>query len=268
MSAAFERDPLEGVDGLACDLDGVVYRGMSPIEGAVESLGRLRAKGMRVVFCTNNSALTPEAYAEKLTRIGVLVDVTDIVTSAVVVGEVLKKRDLGGKTALVVGGEGVRRAVGDAGLNLASGPDEVADVVVVGRDKSFDFNMLDRTARFVRNGAPLIATNDDATYPAEDGEEPGAGALVAAIEVAAGRRAEVVGKPHRPMMEVIARRFAPAARLAMVGDRPETDLDGARAMGWMTILVLSGVTDEKQARRLDPPADLVVDDLAALTGPV
>jgi ribonucleotide monophosphatase NagD (HAD superfamily) len=104
---------------------------------------------------------------------------------------------------------------------------------------------------------------------------PGAGAILASIEIASGRRAEVMGKPHRPMMEVAARHLLDlsgagsggqkrAGRIAMVGDRPETDLDGARSMGWTTVLVLSGVTDAATAARLDPAPDLVLEGLAAL----
>ena len=158
----------------------------------------------------------------------------------------------------------MREAVERAGLILAGRNETDVDVLVMGRDKSFDFALLDRAARVVRNGALFIATNDDAAYPSEGAVEPGAGALVAAVQVASGRSPEVYGKPHRPMMEAAAARFPADARLAMVGDQPGTDLAGGRLMGWSTILVLSGVTDAAAAAEIDPPPDLVIDDLSGL----
>ena len=256
---------LDRIDGLACDLDGVVYRGDVPIDRAIRALRALQQMGKRVVFCTNNSTHTQDAYVEKLAGMGLKVDRDDVITSASVLGEVLEQRGFGAKQALVVGGDGVRRALQEAGVLLVDDDGEV-DAVVVGRDVNFDFTTLHRASTAVRAGAELLATNDDATYPAADGLEPGAGPIVAAIEVASGRQAEVVGKPHRPMMEVVAHRFPASSRLAMVGDRPETDLDGARAMGWTTILVLSGVTDEATAKALDPRPDLVLEDLGDLLG--
>ena len=255
---------LDDIDGLVCDLDGVVYRGERPIPGAIACIQELGRRGLRVVYCTNNSSLTPQAYVEKLRRMGLSSEPDDVITSSVVAGEVLAKRGLAGQRAYVVGGEGVHAAVRDAGLDVLRRDERGADVLVVGRDKTFDFDMLDRSSREVRRGAVFVATNDDATYPAEDDVEPGAGALLAAIEVAGQRRAEVVGKPYRPMMDSVARRFPKGARLAMVGDRPDTDLEGARAMGWVTILVLSGVTDATAATMLDPPPDVVLTDLGEL----
>lgn len=256
---------LARVDGLVTDLDGVLYRGGRPIPRAIHAVNVLRGRGMRIVFCTNNSATTRADYVAKLARMGLDVDPEDLVNSSEVAARALAARGLGGCRALVIGGPGVRDAVRRAGLVLARPDEEDADVLVMGRDKSFDFALLDRAARAVRNGALFIATNDDAAYPSEDGRvEPGAGALVAAVEVASGRAPEVFGKPHRPMMEAAAARFPEGARLAIAGDQPGTDLAGGRAMGWATILVLSGVTSGDEAELLDPPPDLVLDDLGDL----
>lgn len=258
---------LEEVDGLVCDLDGVVYRGDRPIERAVEAVHDLRARGMHVVFCTNNSATPRARYVEKLAGLGLLVEPEDLINSAEVVAAALSKRGFPGKGALVIGGEGMRDAVARAGLRLLARDEDGADVVVVGRDKSFDFAMLDHAAHQVRGGAVFLAANADPAYPAADRVEPGAGAIVAAIAVASGTQPEIFGKPYRPMLEAAAERFAPGARLAIVGDQPETDIAGGRAMGWRTVLVLSGVTDAATARALDPPPDLVIQDLGDLLAP-
>ena len=254
---------LDEIDGVVCDLDGVIYRGARPVEGSPEAVGELRRRGKKVVFCTNNSAPTVSEYLTKLEGMGVAATPEEMVTSAVVAAEVLRDRGLEGSGAFVIGGRGVTEALDAVGMKIVGGGDH-ADVVVVGRDKSFDFAALDHAAEAIRSGAPFIATNDDATYPAEKGLEPGAGAIVAAIEVASGRRAEVMGKPHRPMMAAVARRFPPNARLMMVGDRAETDLKGALAMGWKTALVLSGVTSKEVAESVSPAPDVVGDRLTDL----
>ena len=255
---------LERVDGFVCDLDGVLYRGDTPIPRAVAAVHELRSRGFHLVFCTNNSATPRGTYVAKLERMGVSVDPEDLINSSEVVARALSERGFAGKRALVIGGEGVRDAVRRSGLMLL-GPDESgADVVVVGRDKSFDFAMLQRAADEVRAGATFLAANADPAYPAEYRVEPGAGALVAAIAVASGTEPEIFGKPYPPMLRAAAARFPAGVRLAMVGDQPETDLAGARAMGWTTILVLSGVTDEATARALEPPPDFVIADLGDL----
>lgn len=252
-------------DGLVLDLDGVVYRGDDPVPGAAEAIARARSAGVQVVFCTNNSSATVAQYVERLARVGVDALPEEIVTSAVVTAEVLLDRGAAGAGAIVVGRDGIREALRSAGVRVIDDPTvEAADYVVVGWDRRFTWEAMRRAAAAARAGAGLIATNDDATYPAPAGLWPGAGAILASIEVASGRRAEVMGKPHRPMMEVAARHLPGARRIAMVGDRPETDLDGARSMGWTTVLVLSGVTDAGAAARLDPAPDHVLEGLAAL----
>jgi phosphoglycolate/pyridoxal phosphate phosphatase family enzyme len=252
------------MDGLVCDLDGVVYRGEEPIPGAPEALARLRRAGVRVVFCTNNSTRTPEQYAEKLTRLGVAARPDEILTSAVVTAEVLRQRGFTGRRALVVGGEGLRRALDGIGVAHADGSGAV-DVVVVGLDRSFDYELMRRAAAALHAGAAFIASNDDATFPAPGGEMwPGAGAILASLQVASGRRAEVMGKPHTPMMDAAERRLSGSRDIVIVGDRPETDLRGGAAKGWRTVLVLSGVTSRADARSVEPAPDAVIESLAEL----
>jgi HAD superfamily hydrolase (TIGR01450 family) len=253
-------------DGVVCDLDGVVYRGDTPIDGAAAAFARVRAAGIGVVFCTNNSSQTVEHYQAKLGRQGIEASPDEIVTSAVVCGEMLAARGLAGARALVIGGPGLLQSVSGAGLVVEDDPDPATiDVVAVGLDETFDYGALRRAALAIHAGAELFATNDDATYPAPRGEEwPGAGAILAAIEVASGRRAEVMGKPHQPMMEAAERRLRGARRIAMVGDRPETDLRGGVARGWTTILVLSGVTTAARAPEVEPRPDVVLESIAEL----
>lgn len=249
-------------DGLVCDLDGVVYRSDAPIDGAVDALAELRRGGTRIVFCTNNSRPTLEQYVDKLSRMGVDAEEKEVVTSSIVTAEVLSKRGFSGSRAVVVGGEGLHRALSSVGIGILTGHSDAVDIVAVGWDPNFHYSDMRRALRALLGGAEFVATNDDATFPASDGVWPGAGAILASIEAASGKSAEVMGKPHRPMMETAARRLEGCRRIAVVGDRPETDLAGGRAMGWTTILVLSGVT--ASAGAVDPKPDVVVESLAAL----
>ena len=256
---------LAGLDGLVCDLDGVLYRGAEPIEGSPEAINLLRDSGVHVVFCTNNANPTIGRYLEKLGGMGMKVERDQLVTSAVVVAEVLGERDSSGKRAIVVGGDGLREALASIDVVVDDDPEtRAADYVVVGMDPDFSYEVLRRASFAVQDGAQLIASNSDSSFPAPDGLWPGAGSLVAAIETASGGRAEVMGKPHQPMMRIAERHLGNASRIAIVGDRPNTDLDGGRTMGWTTILVLSGVTTPASAEALDPQPDLTLERLADL----
>jgi 4-nitrophenyl phosphatase len=250
-------------DGLVCDLDGVLYRGETPLPGAPEAVRHLRRRGVRLLFCSNNSRPTVAQYIAKLSRMGIEASDDEVLTSAVVIGEELVRRKLEESSAFVVGGEGLAQAVRGAGLSLVEGDEgRHAGLVAVGWDREFTYEKMRLAALAVRSGAVFLATNDDASFPAADGLWPGAGAVLAAIEVGSGRRAEVVGKPHEPMRRVVAQRLEGCRRIAVVGDRVETDIAMGRAVGWQTILVLSGVTSAAQARALDPPPDLILDSIA------
>jgi 4-nitrophenyl phosphatase len=252
-------------DALVCDLDGVVYRGDRAIEGAPEAIASFRDRGVRVLFCTNNSRSTVAQYIEKLADLGVPATAEDILTSAVVTAEVLSERGFAGTTAIVVGGAGIREALADVCISIKDEPEvTVADLVVVGWDPTFTYEAMRRAAGAVRRGAKLIATNDDATFPAADGMWPGAGAILASIERASGARAEVMGKPHDPMMEAAAARLEGCRAIALVGDRPDTDLAGGAARGWTTILVLSGVTPSEEVDGVMPRPDFVLESVADL----
>lgn len=259
----------ETPDAVVCDLDGVVYRGDVPIEGSAAAIERLRAAGLQLLFCTNNSRSTVAGYVEKLARIGIEAVPDEILTSAVVTAEELQQRGYPGKTAIVVGGEGIRAALGSVCISVKDDPAVTrSDLVVVGWDPDFTYDRLARAATAVREGAAFVATNTDATFPGADGLLPGAGSLVAAIATASGREAEAMGKPNAPMLDAIERRLQGSSRIAVVGDRPDTDLAGARVRGWTSVLVLSGVTRPDAVDRIDPAPDVVVPDLAAFADEV
>lgn len=257
-------EPLD-FDGLVCDLDGVLYRGVEPVPGAAEAIDRLRGSGMKVVFATNNATKTLAQYIERLRRFDVEITEDELVTSAVVTGEEIERRGWSGRSLFFLGSDGIEAALESAGVVMVEGLEaRTAEIAVVSATSSFDYQSLATAAFAIRNGAEFIASNADPTFPGPDGLWPGAGALLAAVEAASGRKAEVMGKPNRPMMEAVARRLDGCKKIAVVGDQPATDLAGGRLMGWTTILVLSGVTDSAAVEALDQAPDLVIPSLGDL----
>jgi glycerol-1-phosphatase len=253
---------VDGYDSFLLDLDGVMFLGDEPIPGAAESVARLRKLGKGITFVTNNSSRTQAEVAEHLTTVGVAASPDEVETSALSTAAILAERGVG--TAFVVGEEGIRQALGGAGIKVVDRDADRADAVVIGWDRGADYDKLMRAALLVQRGAEFIATNADASYPAPGGERwPGAGALLAAVETTVGRRAEVIGKPHAPIL-VRALARAGGGRPLVVGDRIDTDIAGAAGLGWDCLLVLSGISSAADAAAADPAPTYVGADVSAL----
>ncbi len=222
---------------IVCDLDGVVYRGDEPIAGAGAALSRLSVEN-QVLFCTNNAWKTPAEVSEKILRVtGFEVGPENVVTSAMAAATLIERGPV-----LPVGGNGIRLAISERGFDLTEDALS-AETVVAGLDLALSYDTLARATVAIRGGADFIATNLDATYPVAAGLYPGAGALIAALEVASGVRAVPAGKPHQPMRRMI-REIAGDRSVIVVGDRDDTDLAMAYAEGWDSVLVLTGVTED------------------------
>lgn len=228
-------------DALLLDLDGVLHRGDRPIPGAAEVLAEVRRRGLPLAFLTNNSSRTPQEVAARLAGMGFRVRAEEVVTSAQATADLLRRTGAEGRTAFVLGERGLRQALEEAGVRILEGEPERADLVVVGWDRSATYDRLRRAALLVQRGARLVASNADAAYPGPDGLWPGAGALLAAIVATTGARATVVGKPAPPMFEAAQERTG-ARRPLVVGDRLDSDVAGAAAMGWDSLLLLTGVS--------------------------
>ena len=229
----------ERYDALFIDLDGVVYRGDHAIAAAVLALPEIRRLGPSIQFLTNNSARTPLQVAEKLRGLGVQADPEEILTSALATAALLRREGSDGKSAFVIGELGVREALQQVGIRLVDGEPDRTDLVVIGWDRAVDYAKLRTASLLVERGARLVATNADASYPAPDGLWPGAGALLAAVTTTTGADPTVVGKPSAPLFQAAAE-AAGSAHPLVVGDRIDTDVGGAGAMGWDSLLVLSG----------------------------
>ncbi len=249
---------------VCCDLDGVLWRGDEPVPGAAEGVAALRAAGLRVGFVSNNSGNPIGAVVDKLASFGVPADGDDVLTSAQSAAHLLARSLPAGAPVLVCAGPGVVEALGEVGLEIVH--EAPASAVVVGFHLGFDFDELDRASRAVREGARLIATNLDATYPIPGGLMPGSGAITAAVETASGAKAEVAGKPEPPTVALVRERWGDAG--IVVGDRPSSDGALADALGWPFALVLSGVTGTPPPPGgeavPDPPPPFVAADLGTI----
>ncbi len=246
---------------VCCDLDGVVWRGDTPIEGAAGGIERLRDAGLRVVFLTNNSSGRIADNVARLAASGVDAAPVDVATSAQAAAAEVARLHPPGARVLACAGPGVVEALQAAGFEpVADGP---AAAVVVGWHRDFDFERLRRAADRVRSGATFIATNLDPTYPASNGLLPGAGSIVAAVQTAGGRAPRVAGKPEAPMAALVRARYPDPA--VMIGDRPSTDGAFATALGVPFALVLSGIAGSDGEERVpDPAPPFVAADLGAL----
>ena len=251
----------DAYDAFLFDLDGVLYRGSEVVAGAREAVALLRADGKRVAFVTNNSGRTPEAVAARLTGLGIPAAVEEVETSALVTAEQLAAR--GVSEAFVVGEEGILRALREVGIAIAHADADRTDVVVVGWDRQMNYEKLRRASLLVERGAVLVATNADASYPAVDGNWPGAGALLAAIETTTGARAEVFGKPEAPIMRAALVRAGGGTPL-VIGDRLETDIAAAAGLGWDSLLVLTGISKPEDVAASPITPTFVAEDLSAL----
>jgi len=251
----------EGYDCLLFDLDGVLYRGDRAIEAAPPTMAKLRRRGARVVFLTNNSSRTPQQVADKLRSHGIEADRGEVVTSALATAELLAER--GGGRAFVIGMDGVREALTGAGIEVLDGRPDTADLVVVGFDGEATYERLKTASLLVERGAHLVATNADASFPAADGLWPGAGALLAVVTTTTGAEPEIVGKPFAPLFESALRRGG-GGRPLVVGDRLDTDIEGAANLGWDAMLVLTGVSTRAEAEGRPVRPTVIAQDVSAL----
>ncbi len=234
-----------------CDLDGVVWLAHEPIPGAVDAIAQLRASGRRVLFVTNNSAALVAEHEASLAAIGIDAQ-GDVVSSSMAAASLLSP----GERVLVAGGAGIVEAVESADavsvVNDGTDLDGPVDAVVVGLHRDFDYDRMRVAGRAVLDGARLIGTNSDTTYPTPHGLEPGGGSIVAAIAAVGGVEAMFAGKPEQPMADLVVRLVdASPSSLLMIGDRPETDGLFAERIGCGFALVETGVTAAGQGTHRD-----------------
>ncbi|MGK5733358.1 HAD-IIA family hydrolase [Streptomyces sp. URMC 124] len=264
-----ERALSEAYDTALLDLDGVVYAGGEAIAYAVESLEAAREGGMHLAYVTNNAARTPQTVAEHLTRLGVPAEPSDVITSAQAVARLISEQLPAGSRVLVIGAEGLRVALRERGLvPVESADDDPAAVVQGYGGPDMPWSRLMEASYAVARGLPWFASNTDLTIPSGRGIAPGNGAAVEVVRIATGATPQVAGKPLPPMHRETVLRTG-AERPLVVGDRLDTDIEGAHVGGVDSLLVLTGVTTAAQlvAARPEHRPTYVAEDLRGLLAP-
>ncbi len=253
-------------DSLVIDLDGVVYIGEKPIPGVVETTKALRELNKGMMFLTNDSRSSSGDFAKKLQDMGIAASPKEILTSGMALAHYLKESyKLEGKTAFVVGSLALKEEIRRIGLRIIEGDKaRKADFVIVGGHPNFNYKEMKLASLAIQNGALFFGTNRDANFPTPQGLLPATGAILTSIEVASGKRAMTVGKPEPIMMEVAKSLLPSSERIALVGDRLDTDILGGKRTGLTTILVLSGITSRNDLAKSEVTPDYVIDNLAGL----
>ncbi|MEW5941625.1 MAG: HAD-IIA family hydrolase [Chloroflexota bacterium] len=257
---------LNNIQSLILDMDGVLWREDAPIGDLPKIFTRIRERGLKFVFATNNGTRTPEQYLEKFSELGVTVEPWQVITSALGVARMLKGEIPDGAPVFVIGGDGVKVALQEQGYKVIHTDEaEKAQAVVMGIDREITFAKMREATLLVRRGIPFYATNPDKTFPTPRGEIPGAGAWISVIVTATGIEPIYAGKPFPYLMEMALERLGTKKENALVvGDRLETDIAAGQAVGCPTALVLSGVSTMEQANAWKPAPSLIVQDLEAL----
>jgi glycerol 3-phosphatase-2 len=270
--------PLEGVDVVLADLDGVVYRGAEAIPYAVESLNRAQLD-RRIGYLTNNASRTDVSVAAHLTDLGLRVAPEDVVTSPQAAVKLLAGLVEPGSRILVVGGDGLVTEVERAGFVVVRSADDAPAAVIQGFAPSVAWTDLAEAAYALHlpktpdgvpagEGIPWVATNTDWTIPQARGTAPGNGTLVSAVHTAVGRLPVVAGKPERAIFDEATSRFG-ASKPLFIGDRLDTDIVGANRVGMASALVLTGIDGPKQVLAAAPDSrpTFIVGDLRELFEP-
>jgi 4-nitrophenyl phosphatase len=256
---------LSNIQALVIDIDGVLWRGQTPLAGVVEFFDLLYERKIQFVLATNNAAASPEKVCQRLQQMGVHASTEEILTSGQASAEYLRQELSIGSSIYAIGEEPLKTALVQAGFHLNQDANGV-QAVVVGLDRQCTWEQLAEAALAIQAGALFLGTNPDVTFPIERGQVPGNGAILAALVKATGVDPRIIGKPepHLYLQAIVRLQTEPDHALA-VGDRLETDILGGQRAGMMTALVLTGVTQRYELVTSPIRPDYVFDDLPQLT---
>jgi glycerol-1-phosphatase len=258
-------DLLSEHDVLLADLDGTLYTGPVAIPGAIDAMRNAASRGVRTAYITNNASRAPAEVATHLAELGFPAVPADVVTSSQAAAALLAGQLPPGSPVLVVGTAALGAELTAVGLTRTEHADQ-AVAVVQGHSPDTGWRLLAEATVALRAGAVWVACNLDPTLPTERGPLPGNGSMVAALRTATGREPQVAGKPEPTLLLDAVRRTGARAAL-MIGDRLDTDVQGGRAAGLATLLVLTGASDAAELLAAPPERrpDYVGADLTALT---
>jgi len=228
---------IDAYDAALFDLDGVIYLGPEVVPGAAEGIADLHQRGVRVGFVTNNAAREPSRVAQHLTEIGIEATADDVVTSAQAGARMLAEQLPVGSTVLVCGAAALASEVEAVGMRVIT--EGVPDAVIQGYDPQMIWPRLDQACYAIQAGARWFATNTDATRPTDKGLVPGAGAQINAVQLTVDVKPQVAGKPCPPLLNETIRRLG-SRHPIFIGDRIDTDIMGANAVGMDSMFVFTG----------------------------
>jgi phosphoglycolate/pyridoxal phosphate phosphatase family enzyme len=251
------------VKGFIFDLDGTIYLNDYVIEGAVETLRRLRARGDKVVFLTNKSIEAASTYVEKLNSMGIDASQNEVINSNYLAGLYLKKTLKAGEKVMVIGEEPLINKMLKMGIELTDESD-LAKYVLIGWDRKFNYDKLNDAFQAWRNGAKLVATNPDRTCPVKGGQIPDCGAMIGALEGATGEAiTKIFGKPSQLAANFIVNDILqlPIEQCYMVGDRLETDIKMGNDYGMNSVLVLTGITSWEMVEQTMIKPDYILENV-------
>jgi HAD superfamily hydrolase (TIGR01457 family) len=253
-------------DHFLIDLDGVVYVGDKPTTGAKETIETLRAIGKSLIFLTNDPRGSSSEYAEKLKTMGIQATSNEVITSGMAIALYIKEHyGLDSGRAYVVGSSALKEEIKKVGLKIAYGEEsKKANFVIVGGHPGFNYEEMKVATIAIRNGACFFGTNRDPLFPTPEGLIPATGAIIASIEFASGKRAITAGKPEPIMFEAAKKLLSSQEKIAIIGDRLDTDIAGGKHAGIATILALTGSTDRDELSRSKIIPDYIIDDLRDL----
>ena len=252
---------LDGIDAIFLDLDGTIYLGGEPIEGALDFLERLKQRGIRRFFLSNNSSKSVSQYLEKLTSMGIPATEQDILLSTHDLLSWLKKEGI--TDTYLVGTEGMREMLEDDGIRTRA---QSPQYVVLGYDTEINYEKLSTASIHLHRGVPMVASHPDIVCPSPDGGLPDTGAYIDLFEATTGvRPVHICGKPNPGMIlhKIVELGLRPD-NCAMVGDRLYTDIEMAERSGVHGILVLSGEATMSDASDATQKPSLIVDSVASL----
>jgi 4-nitrophenyl phosphatase len=254
---------LTTVRGLILDMDGVLWKDHEPIGNLPSIFERIKRLGLQVILATNNATKDVKDYLNKLQEFDVKLDSWQVINSSMAAVSFLKRSFPQPGPVYVVGMDGLKRTLSEAGFIHHEQGDVLA--VVVGMDRTLTYDKLRRATLLIRTGVPFIGTNPDRSFPTPEGLAPGAGAILAAIQTASDIAPIICGKPEPELYQLALNRFnLPPQAVLAVGDRLETDILGGQNIGCRTAVVLSGVTTLHAVSSWQPSPDIIADNLASV----
>jgi 4-nitrophenyl phosphatase len=256
------------IKSLIIDMDGVIWRSDAPIGDLAAIFNRIRERGLKFVFATNNSTKTSEQYVARLKEFGVDVELWQVVTSSQAAAHAMAQKFPPGTKVFMIGEDGLRIPLEERGFEILPPEDAPqAQAVVMGMDRGITFQKMVEATLLIRKGIPFYGTNTDKTFPTPRGQIPGAGAWTSVITTATNVEPIVAGKPFPFLMDLSMEKLGTTNKETLViGDRLETDIAAGQGVNCPTALVLSGVSTREQAENWKPKIDIIADDLATLVG--